>query len=212
MKKGNLFARIIRAAAFISAVSGMLLILVTSIRDGNNFYILSYFTIQSNILVILFLTAEILNSSKYQKTGKAPAFFHPSVHGAVTLYIFITGIVFNTMLAPFMEISGIDILIMNLTHSATPLLFTADYIFNRKRGMIFTKHLKFWLIYPSVYLAESIIEGAVTEQFRYPFLDFIHQTPASFIIQLIIVIIAFILFGFLIILIDKKQNLQPERS
>ncbi len=200
-----MFRKIIRLTATLSAVVGSALIIITSFRSGANLYILTYFTMQSNLLVSGFLLSEVFNLFQSGAYLPESGRFHPAIHGALTLYILITCLVYNSLLAPFMEFTGIDALSMIITHTVTPLLFITDYLINRRRGFISWNHLKLWLIYPAAYLVESLTEGAITGQFRYPFLDFLNQPFISFIIQLGIVIAAFIAVGAMLILIDKRS-------
>ena len=179
------------------ALFGTLMRIVMSFYIGYGFPVFLFFTIQSNIMVCIFLTASLVNSKK-QPT------IHPAIHGAITLYILITGIIYNTLLAPGIEAEGLNLVILTINHTVTPILFFIDRLLNGQRGRLEWKNLALWLIYPIIYLAASSIEGGVTGEFRYPFLNFINQTPVFYFIQLAVVISAFVLIGSLIILLDKK--------
>lgn len=167
---------------------------------GYGFPVFLFFTIQSNIMVCTFLIVSLINS-------KNQLSIHPAVHGALTLYILITGIIYNTLLAPGIKAEGLNLTVLTINHTVTPILFFIDRLLSGHRGLLKWNHLPLWLIYPLIYLAASSIEGAVTGQFRYPFLNFTNQMATSYFIQLAVVIAAFALVGSLIILLDKKlQN------
>jgi len=188
---------IFRAIVCLTAIAGTSLRIIISFASGWGAEVFLYFTVQSNIMVCVYLSAVILHEKKQQ-------LFLPFIQGAIVLYILITGIVYNTMLAPGLEADGLNLIVLTINHSLTPILFFLDWFINRMKGRLEWKHLRLWLIYPLVYLFAGSIEGSLSGEFRYPFLDFLNQSLFYYSIQLCIVIFAFIIIGAGIIIIDKK--------
>lgn len=240
--------QIIRAAALISAALGTFSRLILSHAFSGGADVFGYFTVQSNIMVVVYLLAETLlmiyrrrnvsadsteagrgeagaDSGSGNRRGLLPGYLNsggnpslnpvlitsiiPSViHGAVLLYILITGLVFNTMLAPSVDSSGYDFLVIHLNHSITPLLFLLDWLVNRPRGSHHWHQLGVWLIYPVGYALFASLEGAARGNFRYFFLDFT-QPPAAYLVQIISVVGIFVLAAWVIIFINRR--IVPER-
>ncbi|MBI9106357.1 MAG: Pr6Pr family membrane protein [Spirochaetales bacterium] len=188
-----------RIAVCLTALFGTIMRIVLSFYINPGIEVFLYFTIQSNIMVCAFLLIELFRDKK----KKSP---HPALQGGIVLYILITGIIYNTMLASGIQAEGINLIILTINHTLTPILFFIDWIISSRKGLLKWKHLLLWLIYPLAYLVAGSIEGAVKGQFRYPFLDFIHQKPAYFSLGLTVVISAFVLVGIFIILMDKKLS------
>ncbi len=194
---------VFRTLVCLTAVTGTGLRILISFYIDFGFPIFLYFTVQSNIAVCAFLLVESLHHRRGQ-------FFHPAVQPAVVLYILITGIVYNTMLAPGMEVTGINQVTIIINHTVTPLLFITDWLINSRHGGIKWKHYLLWMIYPIAYLIASSIIGALTNAFLYPFLDFLHQPPAFYTAGLIVVIGMFFAVGALLMLLDKKSVKSPQ--
>ncbi|WP_144083014.1 Pr6Pr family membrane protein [Salinispira pacifica] len=187
---------------------------------------------QSNIMVLVYLlleTALLLHrrrkasaglrgsssgalraaaSDEGDPDGGSASLLPSGLHGGVLLYILITGLVFNTMLAPSVESSGYDFLVIHLNHSITPLLFFLDWLVNRPRGSHHWHQLGVWLIYPVGYALFASLEGAAGGNFRYFFLDFT-QPPAAYLAQIISVVGIFVLAAWVIIFINRR--IVPER-
>ena len=132
-----------------------------------------YFTTQSNILIVI---VSLLFLFK-QKRG----LFFTSLSYITLINIFITGVVFHTLLVPYME----SVTFLNhVLHTINPILYIIFYIF------IIQEHLpakKFYLslIYPIVYMLlvyiliepvfgnmmETNLDSFPSARYVYPFLD-----------------------------------------
>lgn len=186
-----------RVLVCLTALTGTTLRILISFYVGYGFPIFLYFTVQSNIAVCAFLLIELSHPRKRH-------FFHPAVQPAVVLYILITGIIFNTMLARGVNADGINQVIVIINHTVTPLLFFTDWLINSPHSGIKWKYYLFWIIYPLAYLTASSIAGAVTGVFLYPFLNFIKLPPALYAAGLAVVIGLFFAVGAILMLLDRK--------
>ncbi|MEV0605662.1 Pr6Pr family membrane protein [Polymorphospora rubra] len=135
--------------------------------------LLSYFTIQSNLLLGCFAGYAAVLACR---GAEAPA----AVKGAVTTYMVITGLVYHLVLmngtGEFSMVdaaAGASPLIQlgnQLTHTLTPILAVADWLlFDRSRAR--WRHAALWLAYPLAYLAFALVRGLVTGHYPYPFVD-----------------------------------------
>ncbi|MBF9016606.1 MULTISPECIES: Pr6Pr family membrane protein [unclassified Oceanispirochaeta] len=191
---------IIRITAFIIALGGTFSRIFLSLNGDMGSNVFLYFTVQSNLIVCLYLGIEVLGRSKPMK---------PAVQGGVLMYITITGLVYNILLAPGWHPEGIDLLITTINHTITPLLFLLDWILSQEYGTYRKKHLLYWLIYPLCYALFASIEGALTGDFRYFFMDFINQSTREYLLLMLMVILVFLFIGFVIL---KFNNLNLRRK
>lgn len=189
----------IRLTAFCIALFGTFGRIIFSLRGEMGADVLFYFTIQSNLMVCLFLGLELLDRDIITR---------PALQGAVLMYITITGLVYNILLAPGWEPSGMNLLISTINHSITPLLFVLDWILSQSYGSYRIRHLFYWLIYPFLYAVAASIEGALTGRFRYFFMDFVNQGRGEYLLMMLMVTMVFLFLGVVII---KFNNLNLNR-
>jgi len=128
---------------------------------------LSYFTVLTNILVALALTAPLLSSA-----SKLRKFFdRQAVRAAIALYITVVMVVYWAVLAKIHHPQGIGIITNVGMHLIIPLLYILDWILFAKKGAMSFKRIPFWILYPSGYGIYTIIRGAITGIYPYPFLN-----------------------------------------
>jgi hypothetical protein len=167
--------------------------------DAANFF--SYFTIQTNILVFLTLILSAI-AVAMNKNGKLDI-----VRGAVTVYIFLVGVAFSVLLARIEGITFTAVPWDNLIlHYIMPLAMLIDFLFDRPKRKLSFKWSLLWLIVPVAYLAYSLIRGAITGWYPYPFLcPDIHGYEG-------IAVVAAGLLGLTLILIGAVTKLSGKRK
>lgn len=166
--------------AYLVLFWGMLGVLLQSARSlfGENpleLFLLThfYFTTQSNILIVI---VSLLYLFK-QKRG--PLF--TSISFITLINIFVTGVVFHTLLVPYME----SVTFLNhVLHTINPILYIIFYFFIIKENLP-AKKFYLSLIYPIVYMLlvyiiiepifgnmmEVNLESFPSARYVYPFLD-----------------------------------------
>ncbi|HEX6169819.1 MAG TPA: Pr6Pr family membrane protein [Chitinophagaceae bacterium] len=165
-----------RIIAFIGAAIGwfaiiaqLYLIIVNRVVSvpGTIFRFFSYFTIDTNILVALCLTFIFLGNKS--RLGKF--FSKATTISALTVYIIIVGIVYNTILRLTWNPQGLQMVVDEILHSVIPVFFILFWvIFVPTEGLKY-KDAFFWLIYPLVYMLYAVIHGAITKFYPYIFVD-----------------------------------------
>jgi hypothetical protein len=118
----------------------------------------SYFTILSNIFVALYSTYVLLKPGS--RWGKY--FSRPNVVAAITVYITVVGITYNTILRNLWNPQGLEMVGDELTHLIVPLLFLLYWLIFLPKGELKWKNVFPWLIYPLVYFVWVIIFGALS--------------------------------------------------
>jgi len=125
----------------------------------------SYFTVQTNILAALVLTAFAI------KTGPDEWLVHPFVRSAVATYILMVGIIYDTVLRPLEPLQNMVSFTNLMMHYAMPLAYLAFWLTCvRKAGLRWYDPL-LWLIYPLFYLGFVLVRGKMSGFYPYPFID-----------------------------------------
>ena len=125
----------------------------------------SFFTILTNLLVALALTLPWLAPD----TRLGAFFTRPSVRTAILTYIIIVAVIYHYLLAKLWNPQGWHLLADTIEHVVTPALYAIDWVLFVPKGTIRWKSAFVWLVYPLGYAVYSLIHGAVTGFYPYPF-------------------------------------------
>lgn len=161
---------------------------------------ISFYTIQSNILVLAWVAIAI--PLMWKKENK---FFHSILHGGVNVYITITLVIFAILLSPlYKPTDPLEITNNILFHYLIPSLFIFDWFvtnFDRKYDW---KYAIYWLIYPICYLVYTLIRGNDTGTYPYPFLNLNVLGVGGLAISVVTLAGIYILLGVLFVATNKK--------
>lgn len=169
-----------------------------------------YFTVQSNLFLSVFFAALVVRPLRGADVEGA---FLASVKGAVTLYIVITGTVFNLLLAnpasPFYQQQKESHYTWDsvLLHVVTPLMTLLDWLFFGPRGALRPRHAALWLAYPLAYLAFALVRGIVVTsgtRYPYPFLDVAGSGYGQVSVNCLLLASAFYLMGLGLVALDRR--------
>jgi hypothetical protein len=127
----------------------------------------SFFTILTNILVVLFLTASLFILKKFP----FKLFLVKGTLTAITTFIVIVGLVYQIVLRQTWEPTGLQYIVDELLHTIIPLFMLGYWFFNIRKEDLLLKPVFNWLIYPSIYLVFIIIRGNISGYYPYPFLN-----------------------------------------
>jgi hypothetical protein len=124
-----------------------------------NFF--SYFTVLSNVLAVVVL----LCTGLVDPPGLGWQYFR----GAVTLYMVITGIVYNTLLTKAeVGVRGWENAVV---HAVLPLVMLLDWLLAQPPRLVPARPSLGWLAFPLVYAGYSLIRGPIVDWYPYPFID-----------------------------------------
>lgn len=165
-----------------------------------NFF--SYFTILSNLLVAVCLTACLF--TPLSSAGKF--FTRAEVQSAIAVYIFIVGLVYNLVLRNIWSPAGWQLVADNLLHVIVPVLFVWYWYLFVRDNKLQWKHLFYWLIFPAGYLIYTLIRGAFVNWYPYPFIDAGIIGYAKVSVNSLGVLVAILTAGSVIILLDKSAK------
>ncbi|WP_187350578.1 Pr6Pr family membrane protein [Glycomyces terrestris] len=124
----------------------------------------SYFTIQSNLLVI---AAAGLLALRPDRDGRAWRVLRLDA----LLGIVVTGIVFALVLAPLVHPVGVAWAVNAAFHYVSPVAFLLGWILFGPRGRIDAGAVAGAFAWPAAWIAYTFAHGAATGWYPYPFLD-----------------------------------------
>ena len=158
-----------RLVRFATALIAILAIVVQAkvLADAGGLDVvnfLSYFTIQSNLIGIAVLLVLAIQTSRHR-----PAAFE-GLRGAATVYLTVTFVVVIALLKEVdvgLQLPWVDVVL----HKVTPIVIVADWLMDPPLIPIGWRRSLRWLAYPLVWLAYSMIRGAIVGWYPYPFLD-----------------------------------------
>ncbi|MEV7286907.1 Pr6Pr family membrane protein [Streptomyces sp. NPDC093252] len=174
-------AAVFRVLIALTAATGIAVYLLL----GSPLRVLSYFTVQANILLALVMLA----SARRAWTARRP--LPGGVSGAALLYIVATSLVYHLLLAnggsPFAmtatsgaagqpQATGWATAANILLHTVTPAAAVLDWLLFTTPGRLRLRQTAPWLLYPVAYLAFSLGRGELmlpgaAGRYLYPFLD-----------------------------------------
>ena len=127
----------------------------------------SYFTILTNLLVATCYTAILL----IPDSAAGRFFFRQQNLAAITVYIIIVGLIYNTILRFLWNPQGLQAVVDELLHAAIPVLAFICWLLFAGKDKLQWKDISSWLIYPLAYLAYVLLRGSSSGFYPYPFID-----------------------------------------
>lgn len=162
----------------------------------------SYFTVATNIIVAITLTAIAF----FSRTKLGEFFSRPMVQAAVASYISIVGIIYSLFLRGAWDPQGWQAAADHLLHDVIPLAFVICWFaFAPKNGIAWRDPFK-WLVYPIVYIVYSLTRGAFVSWYPYWFVDVTQLGYATALTNTAFVIVAFAIVGFIYASIAKAMS------
>ena len=209
-----------RILVVLSLLAG---ILINVIKTKSVSAILSYFTLQSNILCFAFF-ASIVFMELRKKNYKSEVYY--LVKGGITIAILITGLTYLFALSPtgfcmdFQQKTLANKTISNLlVHVVSPILVTLDYFLFDEKGHFKRYYPIIWLCIPFDYLlyvytysssGGTFFNIGGSKKFAYFFLDYekIGYLGVAKWVMLITLCILFV--SYLLVWFDRKMRDQRE--
>lgn len=163
--------------------------------------LLSYFTIESNLLIAIGLTVIIL----LPKTKINRFFSKISTASALAVYIFIVSLVYNLVLRPFWHPKTAYQPDDELLHLVVPIMYILYWLFFLPKQGLEWKQLPGWLLFPALYLVYILIRGALSGFYPYFFLDVKSYGYLQVLLNSAVLLVVFSLFCALFILIGRSM-------
>ncbi|HEY5787263.1 MAG TPA: Pr6Pr family membrane protein [Microlunatus sp.] len=127
-------------------------------------HFVSYFTIQTNLLVIATTLPLIKNPGHDGRTWRV-------LRLAALVMIAVTGLVHWFLLRPLSTLTGVEAVGDVLVHVAVPVLAVIGWLVFGPRPRVDARTVAWSLAWPIGWLIYTLIVGALTGWYPYPFLD-----------------------------------------
>jgi hypothetical protein len=129
-----------------------------------NFF--SYFTNLSNIVAaIVFIIGAIVLLQRREPTPTQDL-----IRGASVVAMVIVFVVYGVLLRDI-DLGKLLPWVNIVIHYIFPLVVLADWLYQPPKSTLSFARIGFWLIYPLLYLIYTLVRGAITGFYPYPFLD-----------------------------------------
>ncbi|WP_205635818.1 Pr6Pr family membrane protein [Algoriphagus antarcticus] len=152
----------------------------------------------TNTLVAIYFTC-----IAFIKNQESNSINKPGILTAITIYIFMVGIVYQVALRHVWQPQGLQMVVDELLHSIIPILviiFWAKY--EKTKSVNYSQLLK-WAIYPITYLAYILIRGSFSNFYPYPFVDVTKLGMTAVLTNSVVLVLIFIVISSLFIFIGK---------
>lgn len=160
-----------------------------------------YFTILTNLLVALSLTA-ILHGPGYLYRF----FSKPVVKTAIAVYIFIVCLGYNLLLRQLWQPQGLQLIADELLHDVVPLLYVLYWLVFVPKSSLRWRLLPGWLAYPFIYLVYALLRGAIDGFYAYPFINAAEIGYAAVFQNAFFLLLAFIIVSLLFIQLGRVRK------
>jgi hypothetical protein len=134
---------------------------------GSTVVFFSYFTILTNILAALALTAPAVAPDS--RLGRWTS--SEGVRAAVAMYIAVVGLVYHALLAGTWNPQGLQLVVDQILHTVMPIAFVLDWLLFTPKGRLRWVDPVKWLAYPLLYGLWTVVHGQMIGWYPYWFID-----------------------------------------
>jgi hypothetical protein len=163
---------------------------------GRTLDFLSYFTILSNVVVVIVLVALWRG-----RIGPTPVW--RALRMDSLLMITVTGLIFVIVLRPEAHLEGLQYITNTTEHYITPVLTVVTWLIWGPRGWFRLGTVFAALVVPLLWVAYALARGAVIDAYPYGFLDVATLGWGKALVNIGGVLVLGIVLGFIFLGIDK---------
>jgi hypothetical protein len=156
----RLFFGLLALAAIISQ-------LIVQLNGGFSLInFLSYFTNLSNLFAAIVLIAGAI----YLITDREPTVREDIIRGTSVVCMALVGVVFSLLLRNT-DLGHLLPWVNLVLHYIMPIVIVFDWLYQPPKNKLQMGQIVYWLIFPLIYLAYSIVRGAIMGFYAYPFFN-----------------------------------------
>jgi hypothetical protein len=185
------------------ANSGILEPTLTLSRKLVRFF--SYFTIQSNLLVLADATLLAIHpdrDSKWRRVLRLDAL----------IAIVVTGLVFSLALAKLIHLTGLAYVLTVCFHYISPVMAPLGWLLFGPRPRISWHTLAWAFLWPILWIIYTFIHGAISGWYPYPFLNVDKLGYTTAITNTLFVLIAALILGLIFKALDRLLPQTDQRN
>jgi hypothetical protein len=160
--------------------------LTTGIAKSVEFF--SYFTIISNLLAAVVLTAPLVA----QGSAVATWCERTPTRIMTAAYLAITAGIYHALLASQWDPQGWRLVSDTLLHTVTPAVFLVDWLARGGVGPVIWRALPKVLVLPVVYGVWTLVHGALSGFYPYPFMNVAKRGYPDVLVTMVVMAIGFL--------------------
>ncbi|MFQ4139913.1 Pr6Pr family membrane protein [Nodosilinea sp. PGN35] len=164
----------------------------------------SYFTILTNLLAAIALTAAALGDRA--ALPWLDLFRRPGAVTAITASIVVVGSVYFVILRHIWEPQGLQLVVDVLLHYVMPPLFLVYWWWAVPKRVLRPSAIVRWMAYPLGYALYALVLGAVRGRYPYPFIDVIALGYPRVLINSAVLLAGFALLCWGLILLGRLDQ------
>jgi hypothetical protein len=165
----------------------------------------SYFTIQSNLLVLASAAVLALDPD-----GDGP--LRRVLRLDALLGIVVTGLVYETVLAPLVHPTGLALWITIAFHYFAPWFTVVGWLLFGPRPRIDDRTLGWAFVWPALWIGYTFAHGAVSDWYPYPFLDVTEIGYARALRNTAVVLLGAVVLALAFAWLDRRLPVWSGRS
>ena len=155
----------------------------------------SYFTVTTNSLVALVLTASAVGRGRFLRA--------PGVKAATAVYIAVVMLVYEGVLRRLWTPVGLQWWLDVALHDVMPVLYVLYWLTLAEKARLPWRAPLVWLGYPAVYCLWVMLRGAMSGFYPYPFLDAGRIGYGQAAINGAAVLVVFVIVGMLVVAVNN---------
>ena len=163
----------------------------------------AYFTIQSNIIGVVTLLLVLAS-----RGGERPRALE-LLRGAAAVYLSVTFVVVIVLLSNVdvgLQLPWVDVVL----HKVFPVIVVADWLLDPPHHRLDIRDTVYWLIYPAIWVAFTLVRGASDGWYPYPFLDPANGGYGSVAIAIVGVLVGFLVLSALFVALGNARSRPPQ--
>lgn len=166
---------------------------------GSTVVFFSYFTVLTNILVALALTAPALFPDS--RLGRWAA--SEGVRAAVAMYMAVVGLIYHVLLDATWNPQGLQFYVNQVLHTVMPVAFVLDWLLFVPKGRLRWIDPAKWLAYPLLYGLWTVIHGQLIGWYPYWFIDIGALGWARTAVNFSALLVFFLVLGLIVVALDR---------
>lgn len=172
MRRVKPFSAFAAFLGWIALVLQFYLAMKFSLGNGEGFLAglisyFSFFTILTNLLVALALTAPAIG----ERWNLFAFFRRPGVNTTIAASIVVVGLTYFFLLRRVWDPRGLQLVVDGLLHYVMPVLFLVYWAVGVPKHDLDWRRVPRWMVYPAGYFAYAMVRGAISGVYPYHFID-----------------------------------------
>lgn len=181
-------------AALVALIAGVTLVTRLVLRTEQSdsvldalSYMSQYFTILTNTIVFVMMLAIA--------AGKG---VRPVIVRTVVIAIACVGLLYHSLLAHLVSLSGLDLLADHGTHTFVPILSVIWWFLWAENPKVTRADPLLWIAWPLLYTTYILVRASFSGFYPYPFLNFPELGATALMINVLVISTGFVVVGFVL--------------